>query len=180
MDELRLGLEEALWGRGKLIMLVGEPGIGKTRLATELAAYAHCRGVLVLKGHCYESEGAPPYWPWAQALRSYISDREPTALRTEIGSGAADIAQMERHAQVGARPWLAPTQYAYAAMLLKRGKAGNRKQAGELLTWALATALELGMNGLRSKIQRLKSRVKKTKGRRQRAKSRSCLPTSGR
>ncbi|MBI3325755.1 MAG: ATP-binding protein, partial [Nitrospinae bacterium] len=44
MDELRAGLEDALAGRGRLIMLVGEPGIGKTRTANELATYAQLRG----------------------------------------------------------------------------------------------------------------------------------------
>lgn len=94
MSELRLGLEEAIWGRGKLIMIGGEPGIGKTRLASELAAAAHLRGALVLKGRCYKNDGAPPYWPWLQALRPYISARDPTALRVEMGSGAADIAHI--------------------------------------------------------------------------------------
>ena len=64
MDELRAALEETIAGRGRLAMLVGEPGIGKTRTAQELAAYAETRGTQVLWGRCYEEDGAPPYWPW--------------------------------------------------------------------------------------------------------------------
>ncbi len=56
-------LEEALSGRGRLVTLVGEPGIGKTRTALELATYAGLRQAQVLWGRCYEGEGAPPYWP---------------------------------------------------------------------------------------------------------------------
>jgi len=64
MAELRAALDDALGGRGRLVMLAGEPGIGKTRTAQELAVLAEQRGALVLWGWCYEGEGAPPYWPW--------------------------------------------------------------------------------------------------------------------
>jgi class 3 adenylate cyclase len=94
MDELRAGLEDALSGRGRLLMLVGEPGIGKTRTAEELATYASLRNTQVLWGRCYEGEGAPAYWPWVQLIRSYVHDREPQALMSEMGPGAADIAQV--------------------------------------------------------------------------------------
>ena len=61
LGELRAALEESLAGRGRLAMLVGEPDIGKTRTAQELASYAETRGIQVLWGRCYEEEGAPPY-----------------------------------------------------------------------------------------------------------------------
>ena len=74
--------------------LVGEPGIGKTRTSQELATYAGLRGVKVLWGRCYEEQGVPPYWPWVQAIRSYVRDAEPEKLSTEMGAGAADIAEV--------------------------------------------------------------------------------------
>ena len=46
-------------------------------------------------GRCYEEQGMPPYWPWVQAIRSYVREREPEQLRSEMGAGAADIAEME-------------------------------------------------------------------------------------
>ena len=94
LGELRACLEGAIAGHGRLIMLLGEPGVGKTRTAQELAISAEARGALVLWGRCYEGEGAPPYWPWVQAIRSYGRDGEAEQLRSEMGAGAADIAQI--------------------------------------------------------------------------------------
>ena len=94
MGELKAALEEALAGHGRLVMLVGEPGIGKTRTALELATYAGLRRAQVLWGRCYESPGAPPYWPWVQAIRAYVRDAPGRAVRAEMGSGAAEIAQI--------------------------------------------------------------------------------------
>ena len=71
LGELTAALEDALSGRGRLVMLVGEPGIGKTRTAQELASRAERLGARVLWGRCYEEEGPPPYWPWVQPIRSY-------------------------------------------------------------------------------------------------------------
>jgi tetratricopeptide (TPR) repeat protein len=102
VEELRHGLDDALSGRGRLLLLVGEPGIGKTRTASELCTYARLRGAQVLIGRCYEGEGAPVYWPWVQAIRSYVAECDAGALQSEMGPGAADIAQMvsEVHAKL--------------------------------------------------------------------------------
>ena len=115
MDELRAGLEDALSGRGRLLMLVGEPGIGKTRTSEELATYAGLRNAQVLWGRCYEGEGAPAYWPWVQVIRSYVHDRDPQELMSDMGPGAADIAQVvsevrERLPGLPAPPSLEPEQ----------------------------------------------------------------------
>jgi DNA-binding SARP family transcriptional activator len=66
---LTRGLDDAFVGHGRLFVLVGEPGIGKSRLAEELAARASVRGARVLVGRCWEAGGAPAYWPWLQSLR---------------------------------------------------------------------------------------------------------------
>jgi len=102
VEELRRGLDDALSGRGQLLLLVGEPGIGKTRTASELCTYARLRGAQVLIGRCYEGEGAPAYWPWVQAIRSYVAECDSGDLESEMGPGAADIAQMvsEVHAKL--------------------------------------------------------------------------------
>jgi tetratricopeptide (TPR) repeat protein len=93
-EDLRGGLDGAMSGLGRLVLVAGEPGIGKTRLAEELATYASVRGAQVLWGRCYEGEGAPAYWPWVQAIRAYVHGRDAEALRSELGTGAADIAQV--------------------------------------------------------------------------------------
>ena len=76
------------------MMLVGEPGIGKTRTAQELGTYARVRGARVLVGRSYEGEGAPPYWPWLQMARAYIHDADPETVVSDMGPGASDIAQV--------------------------------------------------------------------------------------
>jgi predicted ATPase len=91
---LEAGLEDALAGRGRLFLLVGEAGIGKSRLADEFASRAKERGALVLWGRCWEAGGAPAYWPWVQSLRSYVRSRDPAALRVELEAQAPDLAQL--------------------------------------------------------------------------------------
>jgi DNA-binding SARP family transcriptional activator/tetratricopeptide (TPR) repeat protein len=93
LAELVGGLDGAFAGRGRLFLLVGEPGIGKSRLAEELIAQARARGARILVGRCWEAGGAPAYWPWVQSLRAYVREAEPDALRAQLGAGAADIAQ---------------------------------------------------------------------------------------
>ena len=94
MSELKAALEDAMSGHGGLVMLGGEPGIGKTRTAQELAAYGEMKGIRVHWGWCFQEEGAPPYWPWILTFRSYIQQREPEQLRSDAGAGAADIAEI--------------------------------------------------------------------------------------
>ena len=94
MDQLKSIFEDVLSGRGRMAMLVGEPGIGKTRTAQELATYAGMRGAQVLWGRSYESGGAPPYWPWVQVIRSYVASTEPEAIRSQMGSTASVIAEV--------------------------------------------------------------------------------------
>jgi DNA-binding SARP family transcriptional activator len=88
------GLADALSGRGALVLLVGEPGAGKSRLAEETIAQARARSFEVLVGHCWEAGGAPAYWPWVQSLRAHVRDTDPSLLREQLGAGAADLAQI--------------------------------------------------------------------------------------
>jgi len=92
METLTTALEDCLAGRGQMVMLAGEPGIGKTRTAKELAAHAEDLGVKVLWGWFHDDEGAPPYWPWIEMIRSYVQHCDPGQLRSEMGLGAASIA----------------------------------------------------------------------------------------
>ena len=91
LDELGERLAAAAAGRGSLLLVAGEPGIGKTRLADELArGAARSLGAGVLWGTCWEGEGAPAFWPWIQALRAHAARRDPAALRAELGDAAFD------------------------------------------------------------------------------------------
>ena len=66
-------VDGGLAGAGALVLIGGEPGIGKTRLAEALGARAAERGARVLVGRCWEAGGAPAYWPWVQALRPHAA-----------------------------------------------------------------------------------------------------------
>jgi DNA-binding CsgD family transcriptional regulator/tetratricopeptide (TPR) repeat protein len=65
-------LEEARAGRGSLVAISGEPGIGKTRLAQAAAAAARERGFGVFWSQCHDGQYIPPYWPWKQLLRGLL------------------------------------------------------------------------------------------------------------
>ena len=74
-------------------MLVGEPGIGKTRTSQELETYARMRGAQVLGGRTHESGGAPPYWPWIQVGNQWGAANDPAALAT-LGSIAGELVRI--------------------------------------------------------------------------------------
>jgi DNA-binding CsgD family transcriptional regulator len=99
MGVLQAALEDALAGRGRLVMLVGEPGIGKTRTAREFLIHAGRRGALGVWGRCHESPGAPPYWPWVQIIRAYVREHDRTRVRDTMGAGAPDIAAIAPEVQ---------------------------------------------------------------------------------
>jgi DNA-binding SARP family transcriptional activator len=106
---LDAGLADALAGRGRIVLIAGEPGIGKSRLIDELAARARAQDVQVLVGRCWEAGGAPAYWPWVQALRSHLPEakRDAVALAElvpghEVPALDADGGRFRLFAAVGA------------------------------------------------------------------------------
>src|SRR5262249_26983574 len=92
--ELRRRLDEALAGRGSLVLLGGEPGIGKTRLAEEILHEARGRGCVCRVGHCYEMEGAPPYVPFVEILEHAVRVVPPAILRAALGDAASEVARL--------------------------------------------------------------------------------------
>src|SRR3990172_2566390 len=94
MSRLRTKLDEARAGHGGLVMLVGEPGIGKSRTIEEFAEEARAAGALVLAGRCFEGEWAPPYAPFVEAIAGYAKDADPDALRADLGYGAPPVARL--------------------------------------------------------------------------------------
>ena len=91
---LRAALASASRGRGRLVLLSGEAGIGKTRLADAFAVEARDHGARVAWGRCWEAGGAPVYWPWLQAVRSLLRDVEAADLRRLIGPDGSHLAQV--------------------------------------------------------------------------------------
>ncbi len=91
MAALRDAVDAAFSGKASLVMVAGEPGIGKTRLSQEAGAYARERGGQVLVGRCYEGEAASPYSPFVEVIREYVSTRPNDALKAEMGDGASAL-----------------------------------------------------------------------------------------
>src|SRR5271166_81167 len=94
LAELRAGVDGALAGQGRFFTISGEPGVGKSRLSREAAAYAESLGAEVLWGRCWEHGGAPAYWPWMQVVRGLMNAADPASLAQRLGPGAAEIAQL--------------------------------------------------------------------------------------
>jgi predicted ATPase len=92
---LRDAVHDVLAGRGRLVLLAGEPGIGKTRLAEETATYAQANGMRVLWGRCWEGGGAPAFWPWIQLIRGSLAPAGwPDRMLVAVKPGLACIARM--------------------------------------------------------------------------------------
>jgi len=74
LSEILVAVDAVAAGAARCVGLAGEPGIGKTRLATEIAARCASRGFGVVWGRCWETGGAPAWWPWTEALRALARD----------------------------------------------------------------------------------------------------------
>lgn len=91
---LREWRAETCAGRTRVVLVSGEPGIGKTRLAEEVATESREAGMGVFWGRCFEWEGAPAYWPWVEILRDYLEHNESDSLRDQLASDAPIISQI--------------------------------------------------------------------------------------
>ena len=92
---IRAIIDRALNGHGSLVMLRGEPGVGKTRLAIEMAEYAGGVGFRSLVGHCYERDEPFPYLPFVEFIESGLAHTASLDYyRQVIGDNAAELAQI--------------------------------------------------------------------------------------
>jgi class 3 adenylate cyclase len=94
LEVLSARLDQLVSGRGEMVLLHGEPGIGKTRLADEFAAESARRGASVMWGRCWEGGGAPAFWPWMQILRACARDPATATILSRLGPAAADLAAL--------------------------------------------------------------------------------------
>ncbi|HEX2028050.1 MAG TPA: BTAD domain-containing putative transcriptional regulator [Nitriliruptorales bacterium] len=91
---LRTAVQNLRSGRGHVLLVGGEAGIGKTSLLEELSGQARENGLPVHWGRCDEAEGAPPFWPWIQMLRSVVSQLTDDAVRAAAADGAQPVSQL--------------------------------------------------------------------------------------
>ena len=94
LEVLRRHWLEAQQGHAQMVLLSGEPGVGKTRLASELTAYARLHGAAVFQGGCYEYEAKVPYLPFVEALRDWVHDQSTEGLQEQLGDSATELAKL--------------------------------------------------------------------------------------
>jgi tetratricopeptide (TPR) repeat protein len=121
LKQLQNAFDGAMSGQGALMMVMGEPGIGKTALCEQLSTYVTLRGGKTLLGHCYEEGSLSlPYLAFVEAMRSYVLNREIKDLREELGTGAADVArivsEIRDRLKVKPRPQKDPEEERYRLM----------------------------------------------------------------
>ena len=92
--EARRLLERAVSGQGGVLLLGGEPGVGKTRLAEEILLEARQRGCLALAGRCYEMEGTPPFIPWVEIVERSSRIVPRAALQESLGDAGPEVAKL--------------------------------------------------------------------------------------
>jgi tetratricopeptide (TPR) repeat protein len=130
LKQLKSAFDGAISGQGALMMVMGEPGIGKTALCEQLATYVTLRGGRTLVGHCYEKGSLSlPYLAFVEALRSYVLTLEVKDLREELGSGAADVAriisEIRERLKIKLRPQKDPEEERYRLLQAVTGFLSN-------------------------------------------------------
>ena len=93
LAQLRQYWTQVSKGQNQLVLLTGEPGIGKTRLASEFTAFAHSKGATVLFGHADEG-AALSYQPFIEALRHYVHACPIEALRAQLGPTGGELTSL--------------------------------------------------------------------------------------
>jgi tetratricopeptide (TPR) repeat protein/archaellum biogenesis ATPase FlaH len=138
LKQLQTAFDGAMSGQGALMMVMGEPGIGKTALCEQLSTYVTLRGGRTLVGHCYEEGSLSlPYLAFVEAMRSYVLSREAKDLREELGTGAADVArivsEVRERLKVKPRPQKDPEEERYRLLQAVTGFLTNAAGVQPLL-----------------------------------------------
>ena len=105
---LDTALDGALGGRGRLVLVSGEAGIGKTYLVEQVTAHATDRDMAVLWATCWDGPGAPPFWPWTQVARAYERLHNRATLVADLGVGVADVTALSQDPRARGRRRASP------------------------------------------------------------------------
>jgi DNA-binding SARP family transcriptional activator len=87
-------LSESDAGRGQVVLVAGEPGIGKSRMIEEVSSEAARRGATVTWGRCRAGRGVPGLWPWVQALNGLVEKVDADEVRDAVKHGAGQIGSL--------------------------------------------------------------------------------------
>jgi hypothetical protein len=93
MSQLGAAFDHAAAGNGTLLMITGEPGIGKTTLWKQITSHVTAKGGITLVGHCHE-ESSLPYVAFVEALRLYVVSCPSELLSNLLGLAASDVARI--------------------------------------------------------------------------------------
>jgi tetratricopeptide (TPR) repeat protein len=147
MAHVEVMLERVLEGTGQLLLLAGEPGAGKTRLAQEVTLRLRSRGFVIVAGRCYVGESATAYYPWFDALGA-VYDALPPAERSEAARRWPELSLLlrDRMPQITIALEAADDQRVVRAVAAFVNAAAHRSPLAIMLDdlhWADAASLKL-------------------------------------
>ena len=115
LSALRGALAGATVAPGGVVLVSGEPGIGKTRLVQEAVTGAAGRGGVVVWGRSEEGDGAPPFWPWIQIVRTLLEHPDTDALQSALRRHGSELGQLIPDVKAVTRELAAPPMVEAAA-----------------------------------------------------------------
>ena len=115
LERIRDRIEKAKRGEGALLLFSGEAGVGKTRLTLEAERLARAQGFVVTRGHCHDTDSAPPYQPLIEQLEQAQRLLGPDLMRRSMGENAAELGKLmpelrHQYSDIPAYPNLPPEQ----------------------------------------------------------------------
>lgn len=93
LTALQVLIDQAKQGEGRVALVSGEAGVGKSRLVAETKTYATSQGFLPLQGNCFQADRAFPYAPFLDLLRSYFSGSSPLTQQNDLALFAQDLSR---------------------------------------------------------------------------------------
>ncbi len=99
LEELGAKLDAASSGAGTLVLIGGQPGVGKTRLTDEVLSIARGRGMTTFAGHCYEGEGGEPFIPFVEILDEVCRLAPRDILRTALEGRGREVVRLQAELQ---------------------------------------------------------------------------------
>jgi tetratricopeptide (TPR) repeat protein len=94
LERISNAIRRAVQGRGGMMLVSGEAGVGKSRLVQEAERVARHEGVLTLTGRCLDTDAAPPYQPLVEQIELALRTAPAEAVRAALGENAPELAKL--------------------------------------------------------------------------------------